>query len=204
MSAAPVLILAYVVAAHSGVVYGQPLPALGVLMLVAGLSIRDALRDGARGSALIALLALLALIALAVTGAGAGVLYLPPLLIPLAMLHVFARSLRGGRTPLVTRFAQLIDGELPPQVAAYTRSVTVAWVVFLALLVLETLVLMLVAPPAVWSLFANALNYVFIGAFFLIEFAVRRRVLPQRTQGGLVHFLRAMARLDMRRALRNG
>ena len=45
---------------------------------------------------------------------------------------VFGRTLAQGREPLCTRFARVIHGELPPEVARYSRQVTVAWTVFFA------------------------------------------------------------------------
>ncbi|MGD9842977.1 MAG: hypothetical protein AB7U99_08750, partial [Steroidobacteraceae bacterium] len=50
-------------------------------------------------------------------------MYVPPVLIPLSVLWLFAHSLRAGSMPVVTRVATKIRGELPPELTRYTRQV---------------------------------------------------------------------------------
>ena len=54
----------------------------------------------------------------------------PHAAIYLALLALFGRTLRPGHEPLITRFARRVHGTLPPQLAAYTRRLTIAWCVF--------------------------------------------------------------------------
>jgi uncharacterized membrane protein len=50
-----------------------------------------------------------------------------------ALLGVaFARTLRAGQVPMVSRFAALIHGPLTPALARYTRQVTWAWSLYFA------------------------------------------------------------------------
>ena len=100
-------------------------------------------------------------------------LFLPPVLISLLLLIVFARSLLPGREPLVTRIARYERGQLSSEFASYTRRVTWLWTGFMFFMALETLLLAAYASVEVWSLFANVLNYVFIGALFLVEYIYR-------------------------------
>lgn len=101
-------------------------------------------------------------------------MYIPPILIPLSVLVVFARSLRAGNLALVTRIAQHIRGDLPPELARYTRRVTQCWVVILSAQALSSLWLALFATPEFWSLMTNIVQYLIIAAVFVVEYAYRR------------------------------
>jgi len=91
----------------------------------------------------------------------------------LGLLWLFARTLRRGREPLVTGIARRVRGVLPPEVASYTRRVTQAWCVFFACMAGASTALFLLAPLAVWSLFANLLNLPLVIAMFVAEYLVR-------------------------------
>ena len=58
---------------------------------------------------------------------------------------------------------------------AYCRAVTRAWVIFLSLHLAVT-VATAFAPSAVWAFYNGALAYVLMGAMFVGEWLVRRRV----------------------------
>jgi hypothetical protein len=45
-------------------------------------------------------------------------------------------------------------------------------------------------PLEVWSLFANVLNYLIVGAFFVLEYGYRRRRFPQQPYRHIFDFLR--------------
>ena len=49
-----------------------------------------------------------------------------------ALGALFARTLRPGHEPLVTRLARAVHGELPAPIMRYTRAVTFAWTLFFA------------------------------------------------------------------------
>ena len=58
-----------------------------------------------------------------------------PVLLNLVLCFLFARTLRAGSEPLVTRFARAErGGELPAELARYTRRLTAAWAAFFALM----------------------------------------------------------------------
>lgn len=102
------------------------------------------------------------------------VLLLPPVAIPLSLLYMFGASLRSGHTPMVTRYAALLRGELPPDLVRYTRSVTVLWTVVFVVLTLSAVLLALFATRELWSLATNFLHYLVIGGVFIAEYAFRR------------------------------
>jgi uncharacterized membrane protein len=70
-----------------------------------------------------------------------------------AVSWLFARTLRRGREPLVSRFVRIMEGDARlalPGVRAYTRGVTWYWAVLLAALALLSLAIALFAQPGGW------------------------------------------------------
>jgi uncharacterized membrane protein len=165
---------------------------------------------------------LAALYALAGTGHTQTLLLAPPVLFLGLLSWFFGRSLRPPRVPLISRIVSALEGfdpvQLPPELAAYTRRLTLAWSLVLGGLAAINAVLATVAVPGgvadrlglvaagtipawaipreQWSLIANLLNYGIVGAFFVGEYALRRWFFqhprPYRHFGD---FLGQMARL---------
>ena len=196
-------------ARHDGVLATLALADLALVLLLQPLVLR---RAWAWATA--AVLAV-ALWALAPTPVPLQSLLLVPAVVIAFVGYAFGRTLRAGRVPLITRIVAAMDGvppaQLAPDLLRYTRQLTAAWAALLATLALANLVLALlvvpdgllagagIAPPVAigeraWSWWANGLNYGVVGAFFLIEFALRKRRFPGRYRHFL-HFLQRMARL---------
>ena len=72
----------------------------------------------------------------------------------------------------------------------YTRAVTLAWPLFFLLNVAASFLLFEFTPLRVWSIFVNFCALPLILLMFVVEYAVRRRVLPQVQRSGLVATLR--------------
>jgi uncharacterized membrane protein len=106
------------------------------------------------------------------------------------MAWSFGRSLFKGRVPLCTQLADKVHGPLSALELRYTRKVTVAWAIFFLTNIALMLLLFEFAPLRIWSLFVNFLSLPLIVLMFAIEFAVRRRVLPQGKRSGLIATLR--------------
>ncbi len=100
-------------------------------------------------------------------------LFLPPPAISLFFCLLFGKTLLPGNEPLVTRIARFERGELSPELIAYTRRLTWVWTGFLLIVTLESILLALFTSVETWSLFANMLNYAFIGALFVAEYIYR-------------------------------
>jgi uncharacterized membrane protein len=116
-----------------------------------------------------------AALALAAPAGGVRLLDLPPILIPLALAWVFGRTLAKGRTPLVSRFAELEQGGvLTEELARYTRRLTWVWTAFLLALAAISAWLAASGDRVAWSWFTNFAGYALLGALFLGEFAYRR------------------------------
>src|SRR5690606_26800420 len=209
------LALAYTVLAHLSSAYDRPgLGALALVLLALMLLLAPMLRRR-----------WWAWLALPMLWLGVAVLYrdglvrAPMLLVPVAFVALiawwFARSLRAGRVPLITRIVSALDDVAPDAMAddlkRYTRGLTAAWAWLLAGLGAVNLALAVLAVPdgllatlgldsplpigrTQWSWFANVCNYGIVGGFFIVEYHLRKRRFPGRYDSFL-HFLRRMAAL---------
>ena len=143
-------------------------------------------------------------------------LLLVPALFTAMVSGWFARSLRPGREPLIAKVVSALYAQsgmsLSPRHHSYTRHLTLAWALLLALMTLVNLTLALIAVPdgvlaqfgidapvtvtnAQWSLIANVANYGVMGGFMLIEFQLRKWVFPVRPYRNAFDFARRMAAL---------
>ena len=93
--------------------------------------------------------------------------------IHLALAAWFGATLRRGAEPLVTALARRVHREFPPEMARYTRQVTLAWTLYFAAMALASVLLFATGEFAHWSLLANLLTPVFTAAMFVGEYLVR-------------------------------
>lgn len=122
-----------------------------------------------------------------------------PLIFNSALCWMFGRTLGRGREALITRFARLIENEeLPPDVVQYTRRVTFVWCLAFGAFALEVGLLAAFADPAVWSLFANVINYLLILALFALEYGYRRWRFRHRPHLSPFQFLVNLTKVDWR------
>ena len=196
LAATATALISLPVTTHLGIAYRQPMIALaGIALFWSPLAIAN-LRRGRY----LALAATLALIAMLGWLFGAlSLLYAVPVAIAVSLFCLFASTLLPGHTPLITTFVELQYDSVTPEMRRYTRSVTIAWSVFFALMTVECILLALFAPLAVWSLFVNFLNYLLVFALIAVEFQIRRRVLRNRSHAGFLSFVRNLLRTDFRR-----
>lgn len=112
----------------------------------------------------------------------------------LILALLFGRTLVGSREALCSGFARLIHGPLAPDVVIYTRRVTLAWTIFFAAMFTAATLLYLGHYISAWSLLANILNPILIGAMFVVEYAIRLRALPDQERVGILSGIRAFSR----------
>ena len=118
--------------------------------------------------------------------------YLQHLGAHLALAAWFARSLGRGQEPVVSAMARMIAiGPLSTRTRRYTRGVTLAWALFLAGNAFVSTLLFAWAPAEVWSVHANLLTGPLLGAFFVLEMLVRRRMLPPEDRPSIRDVMRA-------------
>jgi uncharacterized membrane protein len=136
---------------------------------------------------------------LVVAGHGLYALYVPPAAIPAALALLFASSLRDGQTPLITHIARTMHGgELPDDLVAYTRRVTVLWALVCAAMFISAVAFALLASPTLWSLVTNLAHYLVLGAVFILEYAWRRIRFRHHEHLGLMQFLRRVTQVRIR------
>ena len=112
----------------------------------------------------------------------------------LLLAIVFGRTLFGGREPLCTTFARAVHGVLPPEVVRYSRGVTVAWTIFFAAIFSLSCILYVGEFRAAWSVLANIATPALVGLMFVVEYAIRHRVLPDWERVGVLESIRAFSR----------
>lgn len=119
-------------------------------------------------------IAILVLVVLgAVTGDARFVLAMP-VVINTVLLATFAETLREGQTPIIERFARLVDEELSEAKRAHCRSWTIRWCVFFTLNATVALALGLFATPFAWAAYNGGIAYALIGSMFAIEYVERK------------------------------
>jgi uncharacterized membrane protein len=140
----------------------------------------------------------------------------PPVVFTVLAGWIFARTLRRGRVPLITRMASALHevpaASLDPPLAAYTRALTGLWAALLFALGLVNLVLAVFAVPegvlarlghptplpvldARGSLFANLLIHGVVATCFVGEYAWRRHRFRDQPYRDFPDFLRRLAAL---------
>jgi uncharacterized membrane protein len=143
-----------------------------VLALLALARSRSGVAQAACAATIVAVLALWRF-------APAWLLFLAPAAISFAVGLWFACSLLPGREPRITAYARREQqDELPPDVALYTRRLTLAWALLPFALGATGLALAVFAPLVVWSTFTNVVSYLILAGFFAGEYAWRRLRFP--------------------------
>ncbi|MET3009580.1 MAG: ketosynthase [Stenotrophomonas koreensis] len=140
----------------------------------------------------------------------------PPVVFPLWVAWLFARTLRAGRTPLILRIVHAVHARAGMPVEAplvrYISQLTAAWALVLVLLAAINAVLALSVVPdgplmaagvqpwwpvthIQWAWLANVANWSLLGGFALLEYGWRMLRFPQRPDRNLLHFGRLLAGL---------
>jgi len=219
------LTLGYLLTAHLALSSRSPvLGALAVALLtvLTMTAIRGRFRVILR---MLAALAGAACVVLVARGGSPLPLMLPPVLIPAAVGWMFARTLLPGRTPLIERLARGFHAPIdpPPQIIAYTRTITWAWVWLLFVMAFTNALLIVnLVPggvldlagrqppwpvaPSVFAWFSSTGTYLLIGGMFIVEFAVRVWRFPDYRFRNPAHFIRQARERGpaILEALRNG
>jgi uncharacterized membrane protein len=183
-----VLLLAYPVLTHAAVVTGFAYPArIAWLCIAALVYLSFPGKWGLAGSASLAAVLLVA---------DAGVLLkAPPVVINLVLAAWFGMSLQAGEEPVIGWFARLERGdELTPELATYTRRLTVLWTVFFVAMAATAALLAFFAAAETWSIFANGVNYILVGVLFAGEYAYRRVRYRHYRHASLADLVRTVVR----------
>jgi len=125
-------------------------------------------------------------------------LYLTPILIPLALLIFFGRTLLPGRIPLITAISDAARGPLTPALQKYTRLLTQLWCLVFLIIILWSTILPWLHNPKLWSWFTNVINYGFVGAFLVVEFMVRKKLFPEHNHPSFIQYIRIIIKANIR------
>jgi uncharacterized membrane protein len=112
-----------------------------------------------------------------------------------ALALVFGSTLLEGHVPLCTRIAGARHKDMAPALVRYTRQVTLTWTVFFAANAVLSVILFTYAPLVIWSLLANVLALPLVALMFVVEYVVRRRVLPDVKHGSIFEAVRGYLHL---------
>jgi len=167
--------LAYPLVVYLGMAVAPPLALVLLGLVLIGLRLLASRKLAGAGVWLGAFgLAACALVALLLTDSGLAVKAYP-VAVSLAVAGVFGLSLVYPPS-VVERIARLSEPDLPPQGVAYTRKVTLVWVLFLLANAGVSTATALWGSLAQWTLWNGLLSYVAMGTLFAAEFMTRRRV----------------------------
>jgi uncharacterized membrane protein len=196
-----VLLLAYPVTLHLGVLNQHLQPAL--LLLLALMLLSGTLmvaRGNAYGWLVLTALAATTGWVYAYQGEPRTLLKLPPVLINGILCIFFARTLLPGQKPLISRFAEMMHGHTLDDLSLrYTRGVTILWSSLFAIMALASLLLGILAEAHIWSLFTNLISYLLVLLVFFLEYRWRLKRLSHLEHPGFVGFLIALRRIDWRK-----
>src|SRR5262245_59330552 len=168
-------VIGYAVATHWAVTSGRS-PAVGAALAAApvlAVSLWLALRTRHASWAGPAAAAAAVLLAALVwrTAPSVNLLYpIPSVIVYVALMWLFGRTLTPGHEALVTRLARRVHDTLPDYIATYTRQVTWAWCLFFGAMALASVLLFAFAPLQAWSLFVNVLTFPLIAGMFVVEY----------------------------------
>jgi uncharacterized membrane protein len=190
------LVLAYPLLTHAAIWLREPRLQWLALSALVAIAIFEALKKGRPWAWFTLVLASGVLFLIVNLGGGLYVLYVPPILLPVALLILFARSLRASSVPLITRFAAAMRNvapeQLPPELSSYTRKVTIIWVVTLSGLTLSALWSAAFATPETWSWLTNVVHYLIMGVLFLCEYIWRRVKFRGLAHPGFLTYIRQL------------
>jgi uncharacterized membrane protein len=192
-----IALLAYPALIHLSLAFDRPLVIAGTWLVISAVGMTAAILRRSASMVLLFGALLTAGIGLWWLGQAVDLMYLPPVLINVALLVLFGRTLLPGATPIVARVAALWRGTLDETVARYTRRVTEAWTIFFAIMAVESIALALFAPLYVWSLFTNCLNYLLVLLFFIVEYQLRFYFLPDHEHLSFRAFCRLLITTDL-------
>lgn len=125
-------------------------------------------------------------------------LYAPPVLFPLLLAGLFARSLLPERQPLVERIVWHMHDRpeaLSSAHCRYARGVTVYWCAVFVTMAAVNALLAIFAPLEVWSWVGNIAAYLMPPAALLAEYAWRKHVFPVQPYRNLFDYLIRIVRL---------
>ena len=134
----------------------------------------------------------------------AGIIFwLQDISLMLVLFVTFGRTLINDRKPLCVGFAEAMNGgKLPLSHRRYAYWVTVAWVAFFGIMAVISTALffgIFGASRATWSVFVNYLTLPLVAFMFVIEYLIRRIVLPDAPSTHILAAVEAYRNMTLRK-----
>jgi uncharacterized membrane protein len=106
---------------------------------------------------------------------------------------LFGYSLLPDKTPVITRYALLIDGKLSKEERLYTKIITAVWTILFITLILGKIysLWILSLEPAL-----TYLTVILIAGVFIGEFTLRKRLFEHHKNRKLLPFINAIIRIS--------
>ena len=184
----------YPVVAHLGLWTSHPRLAVGYLFLLVLLVLLYPPRYSGIRNVISAAFLVIGMISLIALDLDYLLVYLPPVVIPSMLMLLFIQSLRTGNVPLITRFAQMTQGEeISDERKIYTRQVTIVWTSVFGFMILEGLIAALWTSIETWSWITHIGNYAIIATVLIIEFIYRKHRFDQDS-GNFKQFIMALVK----------
>ena len=106
---------------------------------------------------------------------------------------MFGGTLGGGHAnALCSRIANFVlHNQMDADYLRYTWKVTLVWTIFFAISAMVSVSLFFFGPIEAWSVFANLLTPLLLGAMFAGEYLIRLRVMPNRAHFSITETIHA-------------
>jgi len=128
------------------------------------------------------------------------IIFIPPVIIPLALAIIFGRTLIGDQTAFITIISQkMISRPLFEEEKKYTRFITYLWVSFFLFLVVESIMVAFTYSIETWSYVTNFLNYILVVVFSLSEYVLRRVILHHIEHPSFIGFIKQLIHVQFNR-----
>ena len=102
-----------------------------------------------------------------------------PVLIQLLLMYFFGRTLLKDKgPPFIESFVRLQFADIPADICAYLRQLTVLWTGFFAFNALMCVVLAIWSNDRWWALYNGAFIYLMIGVITMVEYIYRHFRFP--------------------------
>lgn len=136
------------------------------------------------------------------TGWLRDLLQITSLMLLFAIYTLFISSLGFNQTPLISRYALLMDPEIGDRELRYTRKITWAWVILLSLLFMGKIAVLFFNTE--WYVSGYPLHH-FLDVLFLLSSAIlftgelylRRWVFPEKTHDTLIQFIQKTQQISL-------
>ncbi len=128
-------------------------------------------------------------------------LQLITLMILVIVYGLFAGSLLPNSTPLISRYAILMDKTIGQEELNYTRKVTWAWVMLLTWILFAKTDALFFQQACLENRLTHhldTLSFIGMAVLFLGEFYLRKQLFPHKDHGSIQDFVMAISRISLK------